>query len=135
MAALRLPPVGWWLPPLAAFVAAQLVRFLIVEPPAFQHACDPAPWTGWCLGRSLLIQTFATQGLGWLSLAAGIVALCAARGSRLGLRAAQVALASGAAGLVLYCFEPATVGVLLAAVSLARPRQVIAQAISDTSAR
>ncbi len=118
-------PTDWaprpadWLPPVVAFAIAQLVRHLVVEPPAYQHLCDPAPWAGACAVRSLLIQTFATQGLGWLALAAGVLAVTSPS-ARLAQRAARVSLASGAAGLVLYCFEPSAVGVLLAALALAR---------------
>jgi hypothetical protein len=116
------------LPALIALALAWLARRYAVEPEAIAHACHATPWEGACAARSVLIQAFATQGLGWLSLAAGALALAsrhpaiAARAARLRVRAAQVGLAAGAAGLVLYCFEPSAVGVLLAALAACAPR-------------
>ena len=138
----RLRPLGQALPTVVAFGLALLVRYLVVEPAWIAHACDPAPWSGWCAARSALIRSFSTQALGWLSLSAGVAALLAWRLARAaeatGLKAsapapavrqavdratdalAQVALAAGAAGLVLYCFEPSAVGALLGALALNR---------------
>lgn len=77
------PTIGaqlWWgLPALAALLVAGALRYLVIEPAAIAHACDPAPWTGWCALRSGLVRTFSTQGLGWLALAAGIAAVATRR--------------------------------------------------------
>lgn len=107
--------LAWWAPAIAALLLAWLARHLVIEPQAIAHACDPAPWSGWCAGRSALIRTFSSQQLGWLSLAAGVAAVVRHRSLP-----ARVATASGAAGLVLYCFEPAAVGLLLGAVASCR---------------
>lgn len=119
----RLRPLGQALPTIVAFGLALLVRYLVVEPAWIAHACDPAPWSGWCAARSVLIRSFSTQALGWLSLAAGGAALLVWRSQAAGRATdalAQVALAAGAAGLVLYCFEPSAVGALLGALALNR---------------
>lgn len=105
---------GW--PALAALIVAELLRHLAVEPAAIAHACDPAPWQGWCAARSALILAFATQGIGWAALAAGLYATW-----RRDHRWAQAALVLGSAGLVLYSFEPSVLGALLGAMVLLRP--------------
>jgi hypothetical protein len=109
-------------PPVRAFALAAVValaalalRTLAIEPPAIAHVCDPAPWQGACAARTMLLRTFAHQEIGWLAFAAGAVAT-ALRAPRL----ATFALAAGAAGLVLYSYEPAAVGALLGLLVLAR---------------
>lgn len=108
--------LSWWLPALAAWLVAQLLRLYVVEPSQIGYACDPAPWSGWCAPRTVLLWlTFGTQALGWIALGAGVVAM--ATRWRLPI---QLALVVGMAGLVLYCFEPAAVGVLLGALASCR---------------
>jgi hypothetical protein len=62
-----------------------------------------------CLFKDGLVQTFMHQRLGWVSLAAG--ALAFALSCR---RLAWIGWLSGVAGLVLYSYDPAAVGALLA---------------------
>ena len=102
-------------PALLALALAMLARYAVVEPPSIAHACAPAPWDGACAARTLLIASFATQGIGWVALAAGAWASLTRRAF-----AAQCALAAGAAGLVLYSFEPAVLGVLAGMLVLLR---------------
>jgi len=102
-------------PALLALAFAWLARHLVVEPAAYAHACDPSPWAGWCAARTAIIRTFVHQEIGWLALAAGIGATVWRRRWM-----ARLALAAGAAGLVLYSFEPSAVGALLGALVLAR---------------
>lgn len=109
---------GWWLLVLSAFAVALALRHAVVEPAEFAHGCDPNPWTGWCAPRTLLLQTFVEQRVGWLALAAGVGALCSRRAPRLQRWLVRVALVCGCAGLILYSYEPSAVGVLLAALSL-----------------
>ena len=113
-----LPHGGWWLLVLVAFAVALALRHTVVEPAALAHGCDPNPWAGWCAPRTLLLQTFVEQRIGWLALAAGIAASCLRRAPRLQRWLVGVALACGCAGLILYSYEPSAVGVLLAALSL-----------------
>lgn len=94
---------------------AYALRALAIEPAAIAHACDPAPWQGACAARSALLRSFVHQEIGWAAFAAGALAT-AFRLPRL----AGVALALGAAGLVLYSYEPAAVGALLGLLVLAR---------------
>jgi hypothetical protein len=70
---------------------------------------------GWCGVKWLVLQSFTQQRQGWLSLLCGVTAF--ASGHR-GL--AWVGWLSGLAGLVLYNFDLAAVGGLLALLVLAR---------------
>lgn len=103
------------IPALLALVLALIARHAVVEPAEVAHACDPAPWAGWCAGRTLLVYSFAAQGIGWLALAAGTLATLLRQ-----RRAAQAALVAGSAGLVLYSFEPSAFGALLGLMVLVR---------------
>jgi len=103
--------------PLLALAAAFALRLLVIEPSHIAHACDPAPWSGWCTARTALIMAFRFQEIGWAALAVGIA------GSFLRRRwLGQLALALGFAGLVLYSYEPAVVGALLGTLVIVRPR-------------
>lgn len=99
----------------AVALGALAIRMAAIEPAAIAHACDPAPWQGACALRSAVTRLFLNQELGWLSFAAGALATLV-RAPRL----ATFALASGAAGAVLYSVEPAAVGALLGMLVLAR---------------
>lgn len=143
------------LPALLAWVAALAARHMLIEPTVIAQRCDLSPESGGCAARALIIRSFADQGLGWVAFVAGAGALlctlaalrravaatlpehAATAGERVRdaiatLRAAHrglvtVALVTGAAGLVLYCFEPAAVGVLLALVAASRPPAIRSQ--------
>lgn len=113
------------LPSVLALAIALILRHAVVEPAAVAHACDPAPWADWCAARTLLVYGFATQGIGWLSLAAGVLAtlhrqLRIAHLPIAQVAVAQLAMAAGSAGLVLYSFEPAAAGALLGLLVLVR---------------
>jgi hypothetical protein len=82
--------------PLLALGVAFALRVFAIEPSHIGHACDPAPWSGWCAARTSLIMAFRFQEIGWVALAVGIVATFLRR-AWLG----QLALALGFAGLVL----------------------------------
>jgi hypothetical protein len=104
---------------LAAAVVVLLLalaaRHWLIEPAAIAFACEPAPWSGGCAVRTLIIRSFVQQEIGWFAFGAGLVAtLIRAR------PVAALALAAGAAGLVLYSFEPAAVGALLGLLVLVR---------------
>ena len=67
-----------------------------------------APWAA-CVFKDGLVQTFLHQRVGWVSLVAGVLAF--ALSCR---RLAWVGWLTGVAGLVLYSYDPAAVGGLLA---------------------
>jgi hypothetical protein len=100
---------------IAVLALTYALRYLLIEPAAIAHACDPAPWAGLCAARTLVILGFVNQELGWAALVAGVSATLL-RSPRLAL----LALAAGCAGLVLYSYEPAAVGALLGVLVLAR---------------
>jgi hypothetical protein len=100
---------------LLAAVAALAVRKLFVEPDAIGQLCTAAGAPGWCLIRQAVVLGFAHNVYGWTSVAAALLALL--------LRSAPsawLALVAGVFGCVLYRFDPAGAGVLLAALILAR---------------
>lgn len=112
MDTLRIPAVAG----LAGMVAL-LVRRFLVEPDHIGQLCTAAAAPAWCLVRHAVVLGFAHNVYGWVSVAAAVLALL--------LRAAPLAwlaLASGVLGCVLYRFDPAGAGVLLAALVLARLR-------------
>jgi hypothetical protein len=97
---------------------ALVVRYALVEPAAQAAACDPAPWQAGCAIRSLVIQAFLQQRIGWVALAAAIVATLLRRRWIAGF-----ALAAACAGIVLYSVDSSAPAALLAALVLVRPRQ------------
>jgi hypothetical protein len=112
---------GDWAAPLglalAALAAASVARQGLVEPADLTARCDAAPWSDWVCGmRTLLVQAFIEQRLGWAAVLAGALATL--------LRwrwLAWLGLVAGSAGLVLYCAGPAAVGALLSVLVCARP--------------
>jgi hypothetical protein len=110
---------------LLAFGLALLLRHRVVEPTSIAYVCDPRPWEGWCAARSLLVMSFMHQRIGWLALAVGIVAFASGRPGF-----ARLALAAGAAGLVLYSYEPSAIGALLGGLVLVRKKSSSMRAIA-----
>ena len=101
-----------------ALGAALVLRYGWIEPAAYGHACSEssAPW--WCLPRQAVIALIWTNALGVLSVAAA--AWAAWVKSR---PAAIVAMAAGAAGLILYCYEWSAVGFLGGLLVFVRQRE------------
>ena len=95
--------------------AAIVVRKFLVEPDFMGQLCESTGAPAWCLGRQGIILGFVFNAYGYASVAAAAVAML------LRSRAlAWIALAVGILGCVLYRFDPAGAGVLLAALVLAR---------------
>jgi hypothetical protein len=112
---------GGWATPLGlalvALAMASAARHGLVEPADLTARCDAAPWSDWACGlRTALVQAFVEQRLGWAAVFAGALATL--------LRwrwLAWLGLATGSAGLVLYCAGPAAVGALLSVLVCVRP--------------
>lgn len=98
-----------------AGVAAFAVRKLFVEPDWIGQLCTAAGAPAWCLVRQGVVLGFAHNVYGWASVAGALLAVLF-RSAPL----AWCALAVGVFGCVLYRFDPAGAGVLLAALVLAR---------------
>src|SRR5512147_781317 len=98
-----------------AFAAAAALRFFVIEQPEYGWACQSPspPW--WCPLRLAGIEAVRLGLVGLAALAAGLLALWRESPS-----AALFALASGAAGLILYVPEPAAGGALLGALVIVR---------------
>lgn len=93
----------------------QTIRLLLVEPDEVAKAClaDATAWR--CRLRDLVIQGFARNLYGPISVIAALLAWLG------GLRSfAVLAMVAGMAGAVLYSFDLAAVGLLLGALLLAR---------------
>ena len=99
----------------ASLALALALRHLVVEPPAIGHACDIAPWEGWCAARSLLLQSFAHQELGWIAALCGALALVTRRRAL-----ARLAVVFGCLGLVLYSYDLSAFGLIAGLFALCR---------------
>jgi hypothetical protein len=99
----------------AAFALAAGARYLLVQPAEFAHSCDVVTGFGWCTVRLLVIRSFATFGLGYAAMA--LTVLTVFTWSRVIALAAAII---GAAGLVLYCYDPAAVSFVTGVLVLAR---------------
>jgi hypothetical protein len=99
----------------AALGAAAALRFLVIEQPEYGWACQSLspPW--WCPIRMAGIDVVRLGLFGFIALIAGALAVL-----RRWPLAAQLAVASGAAGLILYVPEPAAGGALLGALAIVR---------------
>ncbi|HJV25746.1 MAG TPA: hypothetical protein VJ673_08660 [Aromatoleum sp.] len=94
------------------------LRYGLFEAGVFPTSCGISladGLQGLCLAKWVLLQTFAQERLGWLSLVAGLAAFA--------LRVKPVAWAgwfAGVAGLVLYSYNFAAVGLLLSLLVIVR---------------
>ena len=94
------------------------VRVLLIEPDEVALACTQLPRLWHCQLRDLLIQGFVRNLYGYVSVLAMVI------GWLSGLRVFSVlAMMAGVAGVVLYDFDLAAVGLLLAALQLMRTAQ------------
>ncbi|MCE3284805.1 MAG: hypothetical protein K0R70_1061 [Steroidobacteraceae bacterium] len=99
----------------AAWLAANAVRYGLVERDDLGPVCDAATAPWWCHVRMLVIRAFVHDVFGLASLA------CAAAASwRRSRWLAHAAVAVGVVGMVLYNFTWAGAGVIGGAMVLAR---------------
>ncbi len=99
----------------AVFGLAAAARYLLIQVPAVGQACEADPAVAWCATRALVIRSFSAFGLGYAAMAATLVMVFT--WNRV---VAWVATLIGAAGLVLYCYEPAAVSFVTGVLVLAR---------------
>lgn len=106
-----------------------LLRYQAIEPVAIRNVCGAMPWEGWCALRSLVMLPFRHREIGWIGLAVAATGYAASRlagpssdSGRLATLLSRLGLALGAAGLILYSFDPAAVALILGAFTLARLR-------------
>jgi hypothetical protein len=101
---------------LAVVLAGTLVaRYRLIEPMAVATLCERDDAPAWCLLRRLFVFLFAQNVAGMAAVVFGV--WCTITRSRV---LAFAALCFGAVGLVLYRFDSAVIGVLLAGLVLAR---------------
>jgi hypothetical protein len=107
-----------WTGVLLAGAAAALVRYQLVEPPAFADRCAMAVTaSGWCSARTLVVAGFLSNAFGYAALAATALALAHRR-----RWSAALAAALGAVALELYCYQSGALALLLGAVLLVGSR-------------
>ncbi len=94
------------------------IRYGLLEAGVLPRDCSAESASLWLCGfKTALVQSFLHQRLGWFALACG--ALAFALSCR---RLAWWGWLAGIAGLVLYSYDYAAVGALLALLVLGRPR-------------
>ena len=103
---------AWTVGLLAAALAA---RYLFIESHWIGQTCEAEGAPLWCWPRYLIVQGFRFQIYGLLSVVAALWSYMLG-----GRRAAALAIATGAAGLVLYNAELAALGFLLGLIRFAR---------------
>lgn len=104
-----------WMGVAAVFAIAAFVRYQLIQPPEVAQACElaGAPW--WCEVRMLVIRSFANFGLGYAAMVMALLTVITRN-----RWVAWVATMVGAAGLSLYCYEPAAVSFVVGVLVLAR---------------
>lgn len=96
-------------------VLALLARHLWIEPMEMGDACRIADAPLWCDLRAMLVMSFRSNGLGYAAIVFGVLSLFVHR-----MSIALAGASLGVAGLVLYCYDFAAVGLLLSVLALAR---------------
>jgi hypothetical protein len=100
------------------YVVAMAVRTQLIEPDAVGRLCTAASAPAWCAVRQGLVFGFVHNVFGWASVTMALL------GAFTRWRwLAWLGLAAGVLGGVLYRFDPAGAGVLLAALVLAHGAQ------------
>jgi len=97
------------------FAAALAARFFVIEPRGAELVCSGLDAPGWCPIRKALVPVFGFQVFGVVSLLAGAFAVLRRRAAW-----GIAALLFGAAGMVLYNVELASVGTILGLVAVTR---------------
>lgn len=95
---------------------AALVRYRLIQLDYFRNTCDVDVMPSWCWPRYVIIWSFNNYVFAIVSVALGVWALLQPfrRSVALG------AVVFGAVGLVLYNAEPASLGLVLGLIALAR---------------
>ena len=113
------PTLGWlWrglLVVTVVLVGTIVARYRLIEPLQVAALCERDDAPLWCLLRRMFVFLFAQNLVGMGSVVLGV--WCTITRSRV---LAFAALCFGAVGLVLYRFDSAVIGVLLAGLVLAR---------------
>ncbi|WP_085317898.1 hypothetical protein [Derxia lacustris] len=124
LARLRLLPWRLLAVVAAAVAAALAVRYGLMQNDELAVACARQAEGLACDARAAFPQLFMENRLGWLALAAGVLAFVFGRPG-LG----WIAVTLGAAGLVLYCYDLSAVGAVLGGVAVLRgPLAPVSQA-------
>ena len=105
-----------WLAAVATGLIAAWLRYRLVEPATLAQACAAGAGGLRCALRAATVVAFHSHGLTLVCAALTLLALIT-RGRLI----AALALAAGAAGLILYSFETGAAALLAGVLVLARP--------------
>ncbi len=97
---------------------AMAARYLLIQPAEIAHACDASSATWLCSLRMAVILSYARYELGYLALVASLAAIVWRNRVT-----STSALVIGCAAIVLYCYEPGAVAMVVGALVLARSAQ------------
>lgn len=97
------------------FAVALAARFFVVEPRAAQLVCSGLDGPAWCPIRKVLVPVYTFQVFGIVSMLAGGFAALRSRTAW-----GVAALLVGAAGMVLYNVEMASIGAILGLITITR---------------
>jgi hypothetical protein len=118
----------WLLAVMMVAAVSALLRFQLIEPGDWIENCSAQPRDGWCLLRSLTIELFVHQRIGWFATASGVLSLLLRNRT-----AAGIAMLTGTVGCVLYAVEPGAFGTLLGLLGLASFGQTTSKPITATN--
>jgi hypothetical protein len=104
-----------WILALVIMALAMGARYGMIQPPDVAHQCDDGAGPWWCSLRLAIILMYAHYGLGYASLLLSAGALALRR-----VDIACITICVGLAALVLYCYEPGAVAVVIGVLRLAR---------------
>ncbi len=100
---------------LAVLVGTAVSKYRLIEPTAVATFCDVTGGTWYCLVRQGLVLMFAQNVAGMAAILCGVWSTITRSRSL-----AFAAIAFGSIGMLLYRFDSAVIGVLLALLVLAR---------------
>ena len=104
---------SWLSAALAAGISCAVIRYQLVEPVVWINTCAQNPWDGWCAMRSIAIELFVQQRIGWFAVALGLFGAVIRHRVLAGL-----GLITGTAAVLLYAAELGALGVLLGLLGL-----------------
>lgn len=107
---------------LLVILTSLVLRYGFMQSDVLHGVCATTLEDWRCIVRFWAPQLFVDHRIGWLALAAGVLALLLHRRS-----VAALAVLAGAAGLVLYSADVSGVGLLLGLIVLSSPPSTAAQ--------
>lgn len=116
MSARRFFPIALpWLLLLAFGLFTAWLRYGFIEPPELAHRCDDANGPAWCGVRAAIVIGFNSYGFGVAAVIAAALSLIWKK-----TWPAWLAAALGVLAVILYCYYPGAVALLVGSLRLVR---------------